>query len=71
MFLLTIRDVFWASVVALVAFVLGGGWFVHTVRYDVENSRLRSRLQQTEGHLKELQRILKENGLEDPGYYYW
>ncbi len=67
----TIRDVLWLGVLLLVGCGLSTGWFLDEVRLDIENSRLRSRLSQTEGHLQELQRILKENGLEDPGYYYW
>lgn len=66
-----IQDVVWLGVVMLVAVGLSAALFIESARLGSENSQLRSRLFQTEGHLKELQRILKENALEDPGYYYW
>jgi hypothetical protein len=67
----TIRDAVWLGALLLVGCGLSAGWLIESVRHSLENSRLRSRLSQTEGHLQELQRILKENGLQDPGYYYW
>lgn len=52
MFRFTIRDMLWLGVLLLVGCGLSAGWFLEEVRLDIENSRLRSRLSQTEGHLQ-------------------
>jgi hypothetical protein len=62
----------WLVIVAVLAFVIPlGGWYLDRIRLVSDCDRVQSRLFQTEEHLKSVQNVLGENGLKDPGGYYW